>query len=77
MKPKGIIILILVVLLLIVLFQNLVNTDIRLLFWVVKIPLLLIMFVPFLIGIITGLLLRTGSRKAKKTGKEPGQSPKV
>ncbi|MEJ2636256.1 MAG: LapA family protein [Calditrichia bacterium] len=77
MKPKGIIILILIVLLLIVLFQNLVNTDIHLLFWVVKIPLLLIMFVPFLIGIITGLLLRTGSRKEKKIAKEPSHSPKV
>lgn len=55
---KNVVLWIIVVLVLIILFQNLGPTGIQIFFWNIKLPLLLIMFVCFVLGGLVGWLLR-------------------
>ncbi len=66
MQFKRIIIFIIIILFLIVIFQNLDITSVQLLFWEVEISLLLIFIIPFILGIITGLILISSYSKSKQ-----------
>lgn len=64
MKTKAIIILLLATLLIIFALQNTEITEVKLWFWGVDIPLALLIFVCFAVGVIVGIILPTA--KAKK-----------
>lgn len=66
MQLKRIIIFIVIILFLIIIFQNLDITSVQLLFWEVEISLLLIFIIPFILGIITGLILISSYSKRKQ-----------
>ncbi len=66
MKPRQIIILVIVILLLVILFQNLDIIPVQILLWTVHISLLLVILLPFILGIIVGWLLKTSMVRQKK-----------
>lgn len=72
MKTKTIIILLLSILLIIFALQNTEIIHVKLLFWGINIPLALLIFVCFTVGVITGIILpRGGTKKKKETEIKP------
>ena len=54
MPVKKIIIAVILFLLLIVIFQNLTVVDVRIIFWTLRVNLLLVILLPLLAGTVTG-----------------------
>ena len=66
MKIKNIAFIIIIVVLLILIVQNLNIIPIDILLWQFEISLLLIIILPFILGIIVGWLLKTNRYRRKK-----------
>ena len=57
MSYKDYIILVIVILLLIIVFQNLGPVQVQIFFWTLNISLMLVILIPFFLGVLTGWLL--------------------
>ena len=73
MKAKTIIILLLAVLLIIFALQNTALIHVKCLFWGINVPLALLIFVCFAVGVIIGIILPRGGTKKKKVEKTTSQ----
>jgi len=73
MKAKTIIILVLAVLLIIFALQNTELIHVKCLFWGINVPLALLIFVCFAVGVIIGIILPRGGAKKKKVEKTTSQ----
>jgi len=69
MKAKTIIILLLAVLLIIFALQNTELIHVKCLFWGINVPLALLIFVCFAVGVIIGIILPRAGTKKKKVEK--------
>ncbi len=65
MKPKAIVILVLVILFLIILIQNTHETDLRILFWSISMPQIILIAVVLVGGFILGYLVSMLTRKRR------------
>ena len=72
MKTKIAIIIVLIILLIIFVLQNTDKVDVRLWFWDISLPVALLLFVCFAVGLIVGLIIPTSGTKGK--GAEPEKS---
>lgn len=57
-------------LLLIVIFQNLTVVDVKIIFWKLSINLLLVILLPFLVGIVMGWFFRSFYGKNQQANKK-------
>jgi len=73
MKAKTVIILLLAVLLIIFALQNTELIHVKCLFWGINIPLALLIFVCFAVGVVIGIILPRGGTKKKKVEKTASQ----
>jgi uncharacterized integral membrane protein len=74
MRTKAIIILLLAILLIIFALQNTELVHVKLWFWGMDIPLALLIFVCFAIGVITGIIIPTSKGKKKSQPEEKKKS---
>jgi len=70
MKTKAIIILLLAILLIIFALQNTEVVRVKLWFWGMDLPLALLIFVCFAIGVVTGIIIPTSKEKKKSQPEE-------
>jgi uncharacterized integral membrane protein len=66
MPVKKIIIAVILFLLLIVIFQNLTVVDVRIIFWTLRVNLLLVILLPLLAGMVIGWFFRSFYAKRQK-----------
>ncbi len=71
MKTKIIFIIILTILLIIFVLQNTAPAAVKLWFWKLELPVALLLFVCFSMGLIIGLLIPGSGKKGKEEEKTP------
>ena len=74
MRTKAIIILLLAILLIIFALQNTEVVRVKLWFWGMDLPLALLIFVCFAIGVVTGIIIPTSKGKKKSHPEEKKKS---
>jgi uncharacterized integral membrane protein len=81
MKPKTIAVLVVVALFVIILIQNMTTVDIQILFWLIKMPKLVLIvvsvFLGWIIGFFSYVLFRRRKEKGTSLKKEPKAEKKI